>query len=38
MMIFIYRYCLIYSINNAKSFEVVRCIYDKLLDMTGKIQ
>lgn len=26
------------SINNAKSFEVVRIIYDKLLDMTGNIQ
>ena len=27
-----------YSINNLKSFDVVRIIYDKLLDMTGKIQ
>ncbi|KAI2798782.1 hypothetical protein RDWZM_007262 [Blomia tropicalis] len=33
----IHGYCLVYSINNAKSFEVVRIIYDKLLDMTGKI-
>jgi len=33
----IHGYCLVYSINNAKSFEVARIIYDKLLDMTGKI-
>ena len=31
-------YCLVYSINNIKSFEVIRIIYDKLLDMTGKVQ
>lgn len=31
-------YCLVYSINNLKSFEVIRIIYDKLLDMTGKVQ
>ncbi|KAH9401082.1 PREDICTED: GTP-binding protein Rheb-like [Rhagoletis zephyria] len=34
----IHGYCLVYSINNAKSFEVARIIYDKLLDMTGNIQ
>ena len=26
------------SINNLKSFEVVKVIYDKLLELTGKIQ
>ncbi|XP_015790973.1 GTP-binding protein Rheb [Tetranychus urticae] len=31
-------YCLVYSINSLKSFEVIRVIYDKLLDMTGKVQ
>ncbi|KPM02453.1 GTP-binding protein Rheb-like protein, partial [Sarcoptes scabiei] len=34
----IHGYCLVYSINNLKSFEVAKIIYDKLLDMTGKIQ
>lgn len=31
-------YCLVYSINNMKSFDVIKIIYDKLLDMTGKVQ
>lgn len=26
------------SINNQKSFEVVKILYDKLLDLTGKVQ
>ncbi|XP_027195447.1 ras homolog enriched in brain [Dermatophagoides pteronyssinus] len=34
----IHGYCLVYSINNLKSFEVVKVIYDKLLELTGKIQ
>jgi len=33
----IHGYCLVYSINSQKSFEVVRVIYEKLLDMTGKV-
>uniref|UniRef100_T1J3P9 Uncharacterized protein n=1 Tax=Strigamia maritima TaxID=126957 RepID=T1J3P9_STRMM len=33
----IHGYVLVYSINSQKSFEVVRIIYDKLLDMTGKV-
>jgi len=30
-------FCLVYSINNQKSFDVVRILYDKLLDLTGKV-
>jgi len=33
----IHGYVLVYSINSQKSFEVVRIIYEKLLDMTGKV-
>jgi len=33
----IHGYVLVYSINSLKSFEVVKVIYDKLLDMTGKV-
>lgn len=33
----IHGYVLVYSINSLKSFEVVQIIYEKLLDMTGKI-
>jgi len=33
----IHGYVLVYSINSLKSFEVVQVIYDKLLDMTGKV-
>lgn len=33
----IHGYVLVYSINSHKSFEVVKIIYDKLLDMTGKV-
>uniref|UniRef100_G3MTJ2 GTP-binding protein Rheb n=1 Tax=Amblyomma maculatum TaxID=34609 RepID=G3MTJ2_AMBMU len=33
----IHGYVLVYSINSAKSFEVVRALYEKLLDMTGKV-
>lgn len=29
-------YVLVYSVTSAKSFEVVKIIYEKLLDMTGK--
>jgi Ras family protein len=34
----IHGYVLVYSITSLKSFEVVQIIYDKLLDMTGKVQ
>lgn len=34
----IHGYVLVYSITSAKSFEVVQIIYDKLLDVTGKVQ
>lgn len=34
----IHGYVLVYSITSAKSFEVVKVIYDKLLDITGKVQ
>lgn len=34
----IHGYVLVYSITSLKSFEVVRIIYDKLLDITGRIQ
>jgi len=34
----IHGYVLVYSITSSKSFEVVKVIYEKLLDMTGKIQ
>jgi len=30
-------FCLVYSINNQKSFEVVRILYDKLIDLTGQL-
>ncbi|KAF4518282.1 hypothetical protein B566_EDAN005850 [Ephemera danica] len=33
----IHGYVLVYSINSVKSFEIVQIIYDKLLDMTGKV-
>ncbi|KAI5706983.1 hypothetical protein M8J75_013150 [Diaphorina citri] len=33
----IHGYVLVYSITSHKSFEVVQILYDKLLDMTGKI-
>ncbi|XP_014211629.1 GTP-binding protein Rheb homolog [Copidosoma floridanum] len=33
----IHGYVLVYSITSAKSFEVVQVIYDKLLDITGKV-
>nr|CAD7403782.1 unnamed protein product [Timema cristinae] len=33
----IHGYVLVYSITSSKSFEVVQIIYDKLLDMTGKV-
>lgn len=31
-------YVLVYSITSSKSFQIVQIIYDKLLDMIGKIQ
>ncbi|XP_014260514.1 GTP-binding protein Rheb homolog [Cimex lectularius] len=34
----VHGYVLVYSITSSKSFEVVQIIYDKLLDMMGKIQ
>lgn len=34
----IHGYVLVYSITSHKSFEVVQILYNKLLDMTGKIQ
>lgn len=34
----IHGYVLVYSITSQKSFEVVQVIYEKLLDMTGKVQ
>ncbi|KAF7390977.1 hypothetical protein HZH68_010470 [Vespula germanica] len=33
----IHGYVLVYSITSAKSFEVVKIIYEKLLDITGKV-
>ncbi|XP_013779471.1 GTP-binding protein Rheb homolog isoform X2 [Limulus polyphemus] len=33
----IHGYVLVYSVTSAKSFEVVKVIYEKLLDMTGKV-
>jgi len=34
----IHGYVLVYSIASPKSFEIIQIIYDKLLDMTGKVQ
>lgn len=34
----IHGYVLVYSITSPKSFEIIQIIYDKLLDMTGKVQ
>lgn len=31
-------YVLVYSITNPKSFEVIKIIYEKLLDLMGKAQ
>ncbi|KAI1301552.1 GTP-binding protein Rheb -like protein [Halotydeus destructor] len=31
----IHGYCLVYSINSQKSFEVVKVIHEKLMDLTG---
>ncbi|XP_067132654.1 GTP-binding protein Rheb homolog [Centruroides vittatus] len=33
----IHGYVLVYSITSTKSFEIVKMIYQKLLDMTGKV-
>jgi Ras family protein len=33
----IHGYVLVYSITSPKSFEIIQIIYDKLLDMTGKV-
>lgn len=30
-------FCLVYSIDSHKSFEVVKILHDKLLDLTGKV-
>lgn len=34
----VHGYVLVYSITSPKSFEIIQIIYDKLLDMTGKVQ
>ncbi|ENN77027.1 GTP-binding protein Rheb homolog [Dendroctonus ponderosae] len=34
----IHGYVLVYSITSVKSFDVVKSIYNKLLDITGKVQ
>lgn len=34
----VHGYVLVYSITSTKSFEVIKIIYDKLLDITGKVQ
>lgn len=34
----VHGYVLVYSITSLKSFDVVKSIYDKLLDITGKLQ
>ncbi|XP_030761862.1 GTP-binding protein Rheb homolog [Sitophilus oryzae] len=34
----VHGYVLVYSITSQKSFEVAKSIYDRLLDITGKIQ
>ncbi|XP_064472201.1 GTP-binding protein Rheb-like [Ornithodoros turicata] len=33
----IHGYVLVYAIDSTKSFEVVKALYEKLLDMTGKV-
>lgn len=33
----IHGYVLVYSITSEKSFEVAQVIYDKILDMMGKV-
>ncbi|RWS27060.1 GTP-binding protein Rheb-like protein [Leptotrombidium deliense] len=33
----IHGYCFVYSIDNKKSFEVVKVIYEKLIDTTGPV-
>ncbi|XP_043232450.1 GTP-binding protein Rheb homolog isoform X1 [Amphibalanus amphitrite] len=33
----VHGYVLVYSINSQKSFEVVRSIHDRLLDLTGEV-
>lgn len=34
----VHGYVLVYSITSPKSFEIIQIIYDKLLDMAGKVQ
>ena len=34
----IHGYIFVYSINNAKSFEVCKVIHDKLMDLVGHVQ
>ena len=34
----VHGYVLVYSITSTKSFEIVKLIYQKLLDLTGKVQ
>ena len=34
----IHAYIFVYSINNAKSFEVCKVIHDKLMDLVGQVQ
>ena len=34
----VHGYVLVYSINSQKSFDVVRSIHDRLLDLTGEVK
>lgn len=34
----VHGYVLVYSITSLKSFEVIKIIYEKLLDITGKVK
>jgi len=34
----IHAYIFVYSINNAKSYEVIKVIHDKLMDLVGQVQ
>lgn len=34
----VHGYVLVYSITSPKSFEIIKIIYEKVLDMAGKIQ
>lgn len=34
----VHGYVLVYSITSPKSFEIIKIIYEKVLDMAGKVQ